>query len=60
MDFELEGGGGLFATTIRGAMTGRDADLLIVDDPVELRDANDEDWLSESRSGKKLSRSNRL
>ena len=50
MDFELEGGGGLFATTIRGAMTGRDADLLIVDDPVELRDANDEDWLSEVNS----------
>ena len=48
--FGLESGGGYFATGVRGALAGRRADLLIVDDPVrnqaeaERREARDAVW----------------
>jgi predicted phage terminase large subunit-like protein len=38
-DFATEQGGGVFATSVRGAITGRGADLVIVDDPVKIVDA---------------------
>jgi predicted phage terminase large subunit-like protein len=46
MDFSTTKGGGLFATTIGGAITGRGADLIIIDDPIEIRDAADETRLT--------------
>lgn len=39
-DFATEQGGSLFAASINGSITGRGADLLIVDDPMGIPDAN--------------------
>ena len=38
-DFATEQGGNVFATSVGGAITGRGADLIIVDDPVKNEDA---------------------
>ena len=39
MDFETTNHGGRFATTISGAVTGRGADWIIIDDPLKPVDA---------------------
>ena len=39
-DFETTGGGGVYAIPVGGAVTGRGADLIIFDDPIEIRDHN--------------------
>lgn len=39
-DFETTKGGGRFATSIGGTLTGRGGDIAIVDDPISPRDAN--------------------
>ena len=39
-DFETTKGGGVYAVSVGGAITGRGADLIIFDDPVEIRDCN--------------------
>lgn len=38
-DFATEQGGGVFATSFGAAITGRGADMIIVDDPVKIADA---------------------
>jgi len=40
-DFLTEQGGAVFATSFGGAITGRGADVLILDDPVKISDAHD-------------------
>lgn len=39
-DMTTDQGGELFAVSIGGAITGRGADLIIIDDPVKISDAN--------------------
>lgn len=39
-DFETTKGGGRYATSVEGTLTGRGADYLIVDDPIKPEDAN--------------------
>jgi predicted phage terminase large subunit-like protein len=39
MDFATDVGGGLYAASIHGNITGRGADLIIVDDPLDIADA---------------------
>jgi predicted phage terminase large subunit-like protein len=39
-DFSTTQGGGVYAASIEGSITGRGADLLIVDDPLDIGDAN--------------------
>lgn len=39
MDFATTAGGALYAVSIGGSITGRGADLIIVDDPHDLKDA---------------------
>ena len=48
MDFLTTRGGGLLASPMGADITGRRADLLIVDDPVDLRHANDEERLAKA------------
>src|ERR1700733_5691380 len=38
-DFATTKGGGVFATSVGGALAGRGADLIIFDDPLDLKDA---------------------
>ncbi len=38
-DFETTRGGGRYATSVGGALTGRGADLIIIDDPIKPQDA---------------------
>lgn len=38
-DFETTRGGGRFATSVNGTLTGRGADYLIIDDPIKPQDA---------------------
>ena len=38
-DFATTQGGGVFATSVGGALAGRGADLIIFDDPLDLKDA---------------------
>lgn len=38
-DFDIRGGGGIMATMPGGAVTGRHADIKLVDDPIKPRDA---------------------
>ena len=38
-DFATTAGGGVFATSVNGALAGRGADLIIFDDPLDLKDA---------------------
>ena len=38
-DFATKQGGGVFATSVGGALAGRGADLIIFDDPLDLKDA---------------------
>lgn len=47
LDFKTTAGGGLFATPIGAAIVGRGADLIIMDDVVDFRDADDEEALAE-------------
>jgi hypothetical protein len=44
-DFQTKDGGGLFATSIGGSITGRGADLIIVDDPSKIQDAGSREQL---------------
>ena len=46
-DFETTAGGGLFATYIGGGFTGRGADLIVIDDPVDIPDAANGSLLEE-------------
>lgn len=39
-EFETTRGGGRFATSVNGVLTGRGADYLIIDDPIKPQDAN--------------------
>lgn len=39
-DFATTKGGGVFATSVGGALAGRGADLIIFDDPLDLKDAS--------------------
>jgi hypothetical protein len=41
-DFATSHGGQVFATSIGGALAGRGADLIIFDDPLDLKDASNE------------------
>jgi predicted phage terminase large subunit-like protein len=41
-DFETTQGGNRFATSVNGVMTGRGADIIIVDDPLKADDAGSE------------------
>ena len=41
-DFATSQGGSVFATSIGGALAGRGADLIIFDDPLDLKDAGNE------------------
>lgn len=41
-EFETTHGGGRFATSVNGVLTGRGADYLIIDDPIKPQDANSE------------------
>jgi predicted phage terminase large subunit-like protein len=43
LDFATTDGGALFATSFAGGITGRRADLIIVDDPLEIGDASNID-----------------
>jgi predicted phage terminase large subunit-like protein len=43
LDFKTTAGGGLYAASLGGSITGRGADLIIVDDPVDIDDADDTD-----------------
>jgi predicted phage terminase large subunit-like protein len=45
MDFETSAGGGLLASSVEGGITGQGADLIIIDDPVQIRHAADLDRL---------------
>lgn len=55
VEFETTRGGGCFATSVGGALTGRGADLLIIDDPIKTDQARSKAerdavsrWYSES------------
>jgi predicted phage terminase large subunit-like protein len=41
-DFATTNGGGVFATSVGGALAGRGADLIIFDDPLDLKDAGND------------------
>ena len=44
-DFAMEGGGALYAASMFGNITGRGADLIIVDDPLSISDASKVDQI---------------
>lgn len=39
-DFVTTAGGGMYCTSIMGAITGKGADVLLIDDPIKVMDAN--------------------
>jgi hypothetical protein len=39
-EFETTAGGGVLCTSIGGAITGRGADVILIDDPIKAQDAN--------------------
>jgi predicted phage terminase large subunit-like protein len=41
-DFATTQGGGVFATSVGGALAGRGADIIIFDDPLDLKDAGND------------------
>jgi len=41
MDFATTKGGGVYAVPIGGGLTGRGADYIIIDDPIEVKNADD-------------------
>jgi hypothetical protein len=41
LDFATTAGGGVFAAPIGGSITGRGADVIIIDDPLQIEDASD-------------------
>jgi predicted phage terminase large subunit-like protein len=41
-EFETTRGGGRFASSVNGVLTGRGADYIIIDDPIKPQDANSE------------------
>jgi hypothetical protein len=43
LDFKTTAGGGLYAASLGGGITGRGADLMIVDDPLDIDDADNID-----------------
>jgi predicted phage terminase large subunit-like protein len=45
MDFATTAGGALYAASFGGSITGRGADLIIVDDPHDIKDAGNPDQL---------------
>lgn len=45
MDFETEEGGGVFASSINGIITGFGADIIIVDDPHDISDVRNPELL---------------
>jgi predicted phage terminase large subunit-like protein len=45
-DFETTQGGGVYAVSVGGAITGRGADLIIFDDPLEIRDCNNPEQIA--------------
>ena len=47
MDFATTAGGGVFAAPVWGSITGRGADVIIVDDPLQIEDAGDLDKICE-------------
>jgi predicted phage terminase large subunit-like protein len=47
LDFVTTAGGGVFAAPIWGSITGRGADVIIVDDPLQIEDASDPDQIDE-------------
>lgn len=47
MDFETTAGGGCFTATINGGLTGRGADILIIDDPHKAKEEDYESALGE-------------
>jgi predicted phage terminase large subunit-like protein len=49
-DFETDAGGGLFATHIGGGFTGRGADLIVIDDPVDIPNAGNIELLEKVNS----------
>jgi hypothetical protein len=49
-DFETDAGGGLFATHIGGGFTGRGADLIVIDDPVDIPNAGNIELLEKINS----------
>lgn len=40
MDFETTRGGGRYAATVGGTLTGRGGNWIIIDDPIKPADAN--------------------
>ena len=59
MDFETIQGGGRYATSVNGTITGRGADWIIIDDPLKPADANSElqrtktnDWYGHTLSSR--------
>ena len=40
-NFETTQGGGVFAVSANGSVTGRRADLILYDDPLQISDCND-------------------
>ncbi|THD61114.1 MAG: hypothetical protein E7813_22245 [Bradyrhizobium sp.] len=49
-DFGTDKGGRVLASSIDGAITGQRCDHLIIDDPVQISDANDLAWLEKNNS----------
>lgn len=49
-DFETTEGGGIYAVSATGAITGRPADFIIYDDPHEIKDWNNDEKLKIARS----------
>jgi predicted phage terminase large subunit-like protein len=49
-DFGTRKGGRVFASSIDGAITGQRCDYLIIDDPVQISDANNLTWLDKNNS----------
>lgn len=41
-DFDTTAGGGRFSTSVTGTLTGRGADIIIIDDPIKPEEANSE------------------
>jgi len=61
-EFETQQSGGRFATSVGGTLTGRGADLLIVDDPIKAEDAYSENARDNAQrwfDGTALSRRNK-
>ena len=48
MDFETEDGGGVFASSINGIITGFGADIIIVDDPHNISDVRNPELLDDT------------